>query len=223
MLLPRILTAMIGGALLLGAVYVGSLPFLFIVLGIILLGVREFYFLAGETGYPCYPWIGTAASGLLTASVFLNGVAFGPVTENQTTSALLGLIFIVIVLRSLVKGPADTSLSEWGTTLLGVFYVAWSLSHLLLIRDLRPGGREITFLLFALVWVEDTAAYFVGSQWGRHKIAPSISPKKSWAPRGSDSCSKCSFSARSCAGPKRYFSRSPSVFWRLSPISENRS
>ena len=46
---------------------------------------------------------------------------------------------ILIVARSLAKGPADTSLSEWGMTLLGVFYVAWSLSHLLLIRDLRPG------------------------------------------------------------------------------------
>jgi len=180
MLLPRISTGIIGAALILGSIFFGGLPFLFIVLGIVMLGVREFYYLAGETGYPSYPGIGLAASVLVVLSVFLNGVSFGQVTDNQTTSALLGLIMILIVSRSLAKGPRDTSLSEWGVTLLGIFYVAWSLSHLLLIRDLRPGGREITFLLFSLVWMEDTAAYFVGMRWGRHKIAPSISPKKSW-------------------------------------------
>lgn len=180
MLLPRVLSGLVGGALLLAAIYFGSLPFLFVVLGIVLLGVQEFYDLARETGYPSYPRLGLLAGGLVVLSVFLNGVSFGQVADNQTTSALLGVILIAIVFHSLMKGPAETSLSEWGITLLGIFYVAWSLSHLLLIRDLRPGGREITFLLFALVWVEDTAAYAVGSRWGRHKIAPSISPKKSW-------------------------------------------
>jgi len=180
MLLPRILTGIVGAVLILGSIYFGGFPFLFIVLGIVMLAVREFYFLAEETGYPSYPLIGLVSSVFVVLSVFLNGVSFGQVTDNQTTSALLGLIMILIVCRSLAKGPADTSLSEWGVTFLGMFYVAWSLSHLLLIRDLRPGGREITFLLFALVWVEDTAAYFIGVRWGRHKIAQSISPKQSW-------------------------------------------
>ena len=180
MLLPRVMTAVVGAVLLLGSIYFGSLPFFFIVLGIVLLAVREFYALAQETGYPCYAAMGTACSALVVLSIFLNGVGFGAGTENQTTSALLGMIVILIVVRSLARGPADTSLSEWGTTLLGIMYVAWSLAHLLLIRDLRPGGREITFMLFALVWTSDILAYFVGSRWGRHKIAGSISPKKSW-------------------------------------------
>jgi len=180
MLLPRILTSLLGGALLLGAIYFGNLPFFFIVLGIVLVGVREFYSLAKETGYPCYSGLGVLASGLIVLSVFLNGVSFGQVAENQLTSAIIGLILVLIVTRSLVRGPADTSLSEWGVTLLGVFYVAWSLSHLLLIRDFRPGGRSITYFLFALIWSEDIVAYIIGSRWGKHKIALSISPKKSW-------------------------------------------
>ena len=180
MLLPRIMTGVVGATLILGSIFFGGLPFLFIVLGIVMLGVREFYFLAQETGYPSYPQLGLLGSVLVVLSVFLNGVSFGQLTDNQTTSALMGLLMILIVARSVAKGPADTSLSEWGVTLLGVFYVAWSLSHLLLIRDIRPGGREITFLLFALIWAEDTAAYFVGVRWGSHKIAASISPKKSW-------------------------------------------
>lgn len=180
MLLPRILTAIVGGVFFLAAIYFGSLPFFFIVLGIVLLASREFYYLAEETGYPCYSGIGVLASACLVISVYLNGVGFGSLTDNQATSALLALVLILIVFRSLMKGPSDTSLSEWGTTLLGLFYVAWSLSHLLLIRDLRPSGREITFLLVAIIWAADIAAYFVGVRWGRHKIAESISPKKSW-------------------------------------------
>jgi phosphatidate cytidylyltransferase len=180
MLLPRILTGVVGAGLVIASIFFGGLPFLFIVLGVVLLGLREFYSLAEETGYPSYHGMGVLCGALVVLSVFLNGVSFGAVTDNQTTSALLGLIMIFIVTRSLAKGPADTSLSEWGITLLGVFYVAWSLSHLLLIRDLRPGGRDITYLLFAMIWAEDTAAYFVGVRWGRHPIARSISPKKSW-------------------------------------------
>ncbi len=180
MLIPRVLTAIVGGSVLMGAIYFGSLPFFFIVLGIVLLGTREFYALAKATGYPCFSGIGTVSSALLVFSVFLNGVSFGSATDNQTTSAIIALILIMIVVKSLMKGPADTSLSEWSVTLMGVFYISWSLSHLLLIRDLRPGGREITFMLFALIWVEDSLAYFVGTKWGTSKIAESISPKKSW-------------------------------------------
>ena len=35
-------------------------------------------------------------------------------------------------------------------------------------------------MLFAIIWVEDIVAYFIGSRWGSHKIAESVSPKKSW-------------------------------------------
>jgi phosphatidate cytidylyltransferase len=180
MLLPRVITAVFGLPLLLGAIYFGNLPFLFVILGIILVALREFYYLAEETGYPSYKGIGCFFGGLVAVSVFVNGIGLGQVTENQATSALLGLALLVIVLRSLWKGPSDTTLSEWGITLLGVFYVGWSLAHLLLLRDLRPQGMAATFLLFTIVWVADITAYFVGVRWGKRLIAESISPKKTW-------------------------------------------
>lgn len=45
---------------------------------------------------------------------------------------------------------------------------------------LRHANLNILFSLFAIVWGGDIAAYFAGKQWGKHKIAPSISPGKSW-------------------------------------------
>jgi phosphatidate cytidylyltransferase len=180
MVLPRLMTGIVGIALFLGGIYFGGLPFFFLVLAVVLVGLREFYLMARQTGYPCYAGVGLLASAVWVFSVFLNGVSAGPLADNQSTSAILALILLWIVLRSVVRGPADTSLSEWSVTCLGIFYVAWTLSHLLLLRELRPGGRELTFGLFVIIWVADTFAYAVGSRWGHHKIAPAISPKKSW-------------------------------------------
>lgn len=180
MLLPRFLTAIVGLPLLIGATLMGGLPFFFLVLGVVLIGLREFYFLAQESGYPCYLWEGMGAGFLLTVSVFLNGVGFGQSTENQLTSALIAMALIYLVVRGLWRGPTETLLSEWGITFFGVFYVAWSLSHLLLVRDLRPHGQGLTFLLWMMIWVEDIVAYWVGTRWGRHPIAHRISPKKTW-------------------------------------------
>lgn len=180
MLLPRLMTALVGGAILLASIYFGSLPFFFVILAIVIVAVREFYAIAQETGYPCYPALGQCASALFVVSVYVNGLAFGQQAENQFSSAVLALFMILIVSRSLASGPKDTSLSEWSITFMGIFYVAWSLSHLVMIRDLRPGGRSITYMLFAMIWAADTLGYFIGSRWGKHKIAQSISPKKSW-------------------------------------------
>src|ERR1051326_4524222 len=127
MLLPRILTALVGVPFLLAAIYFGSLPFFFFFLGIVLLGLREFYYLAEESGYPCFTWMGLILGGLLFFSVFLNGVAFGVVTENQSTSAWMAVVLIVLVSRSLTRGVTETLLSEWSVTFFGIFYVAWSL------------------------------------------------------------------------------------------------
>jgi len=180
MLFPRLMTAIIGLPLLVAAIYFGSLPFFFLILAIVFLGLREFYFLAEENGYPTFRWLGVLAGILIVVSVFLNGTAFAQVTENQSTAALLSLVIIALAVRSIWRGPTETLLSEWGVTFFGIFYVAWSLAHLLLLRDLRPQGQGATFLLFVLIWAEDIAAYIVGTRWGRHPIAAQISPKKTW-------------------------------------------
>lgn len=69
---------------------------------------------------------------------------------------------------------------DWGgiaLTLLGICYCAWLLGHAVWLREL-PGGRRLTFAALAVTWCGESAAYFVGRRWGRHKLAPRISPAK---------------------------------------------
>jgi phosphatidate cytidylyltransferase len=180
MLFPRIMTAVIGAPLVLAAVWFGGLPFFFLLLGVVFLCLREFYYLAEENGYPTFSWMGVGSGVLMVVSIFLNGTAFANVTENQFTAALLSLIILALAVRSLTRGPSETLLSEWGVTFFGIMFVAWPLGHLFLIRDLRPQGQTITFLLITIIWVSDIVAYVVGTQLGRRPIALSISPKKTW-------------------------------------------
>jgi len=86
------------------------------------------------------------------------------------------------VLSFLVFGISDARPSftgAMGTTMLGVVWVAGGLAALVLVRDTDRGRLALLTVLLA-VWADDTAAYFVGRTIGRHRMAPTLSPKKSW-------------------------------------------
>jgi len=74
----------------------------------------------------------------------------------------------------------EHSLDRVALTLFGALFAGWMPSHLALIRDLRPHGEAFAFLTFAAVWAMDTAAYAAGRGFGRHSLAPVLSPKKTW-------------------------------------------
>jgi phosphatidate cytidylyltransferase len=71
-------------------------------------------------------------------------------------------------------------LERLANTLLGVFFVGWTLAFLINIRELFPHGEYYTYMLFLTVWSCDTAAYFAGRSFGKHKLNPEVSPKKTW-------------------------------------------
>jgi len=86
------------------------------------------------------------------------------------------------VLSFLVFGISDARPSftaAMGTTMLGVVWVAGGLAALILVRASERGRLALLTVLLA-VWADDTAAYFVGRAIGRHRMAPTLSPKKSW-------------------------------------------
>ena len=64
--------------------------------------------------------------------------------------------------------------------MLGMAWIALGLGHLLLLRDVPEHGRLAVFTVLLAVFADDTAAYLVGRLVGRHKLAPSLSPGKTW-------------------------------------------
>ncbi len=88
-----------------------------------------------------------------------------------TSAVILPLIWLVLGRQ---KEEAFTS---WAWTIAGILYVGWLLSHFVALRDL-DWGRE--WVLFALIttFASDSTAFFIGRAWGRHHLAPSVSPKK---------------------------------------------
>jgi len=77
----------------------------------------------------------------------------------------------------LARVPLPETVASLGILGFGVPYLALPIVSLYLLQRNDPW---LVFLLFAIVWLGDTAAYYVGSRLGRHRMAPTISPKKSW-------------------------------------------
>jgi CDP-diglyceride synthetase len=73
----------------------------------------------------------------------------------------------------------DRLVVDWGWTMAGILYMGWLLGHYVTLRELDH-GRELVLLVLFSTFACDTAAFLVGRPWGRHLMAPVISPKKTW-------------------------------------------
>ena len=96
---------------------------------------------------------------------------------------LLGGIFATLLAAFVVFGFSDARPSASAAislTVLGVVWVGGGIGSLMLLREIPENGRLVVFTVLIAVFADDTAAYAVGRTIGRHKMAPTISPGKSW-------------------------------------------
>jgi phosphatidate cytidylyltransferase len=96
---------------------------------------------------------------------------------------MVGGFMLTLVLAFLLYGIAETRQTAtvtMSTTILGTAWIALGLGHLLLLREVPEHGRLAVFTVLLAVFADDTAAYLVGRLLGRHKLAPSLSPGKTW-------------------------------------------
>ncbi len=93
-------------------------------------------------------------------------------------AALAISVILLAILFLLRYRNLETVAPQFGLVLLGLLYVPFLLSHLLLLRGL-PYGREWVFLVMLVVMMGDSCAYFSGITLGKRKLYPAISPKKS--------------------------------------------
>ncbi|MEN8614051.1 phosphatidate cytidylyltransferase [Dehalogenimonas sp. THU2] len=133
------------------------------------MALREFNHVVAQVKAQPFIVIGTVATVLFIAS---------PHVEDSLPPLLTG--FAVISLLYLLKpGDRTQAFIRWGWTLAGVIYIGWLLSFIVALRGL-DGGREWVLFALAVTVASDTFAYLIGRATGKHKMAPSISPGKSW-------------------------------------------
>jgi phosphatidate cytidylyltransferase len=78
---------------------------------------------------------------------------------------------------SKTRSPATASV---GSTVLGAAWIGFGLAHLILLRRMHDEPRVLAFAVLLTVFAADTFAYFGGRLIGRHKLAPTLSPGKTW-------------------------------------------
>lgn len=166
-----VLTAVILVAILVGSFLLGRIAFFMLVCAVVLLALYELIQLLRSSGRPLVlPIPMVAGFGMLLLAYLRVPSAFAP---------MLFATMFVSFLAALRPGRGERPTTDVAWSLLAVAWIggggAGAVSILML-----PGGRLLLLAFIVVVVLGDIGAYFVGIERGRHKIAPSISPAKSW-------------------------------------------
>ena len=166
----RVLITIVGVPVVLYLVYLGDWWLFGLAAFAALIALHEFYVMARSLR----PLVLAGYAGALAA--LLGAELGGP-------EWMLGGFMLTLLLAFLLYGIAETRQTATVTmssTVLGVAWIALGLGHLLLLRDFPEHGRLAVFTVLLVVFADDTAAYLIGRLLGRHKLAPSLSPGKTW-------------------------------------------
>ena len=161
----RIVIAAAGIPLVLWLVYLGGWPMFGLAAAGALIALHELYWMT-RTLRP------VVLAGYLGALAALLGATLG-----GADWALAGLMSTLLFAFVIKGGLSTVSVS---VTVLGVAWIGLGLAHALLLRDIDEHGVLAVYTVLLAVWAGDAAAYFIGRLVGRHKLAPTVSPGKSW-------------------------------------------
>lgn len=169
MLWTRVISAAVGAPVLIACAWVGGVPLLLVTVTLALLGWREFSSLLARKGIRPSVLLGYGGNALILAAMYGGGIRAGAV-------ALTVIVVGAVALQALA-GPGRCHVVDAAATVFGCLYTSWLFGYFLLLRAM-PAGHTALLLLFALVWVFDTAGYFVGRRFGRKRLSAAISPGK---------------------------------------------
>jgi phosphatidate cytidylyltransferase len=169
-LLSRVLVVVVLLPLVIGLVYLGGWWLFGLALAGGLLALHELYVMVRDLR----PLV---LGGYLGFAATLLGLQLGGL-EWMLGGLLVTFVFAFVVYG--LGGVRQSATSSFAVTLLGVAWVGAGLGCLLLVRDIPDFGFWAVMAVLFTVFAADTGAFFVGRTFGRHRLAPAISPAKSW-------------------------------------------
>lgn len=173
MLKQRIITVAVALPLILFAVWFGDPWFSLFIAAASIVGALEFYRMVSDSG----KGLPLTYLGLLWAVALTLSPLSLHYREINLLPAVMSAAMIISLVWILIRSPRETAFQNWAWTAAGALYIGWMLSYWLNL-NLLPQGREWVYLALLTIFANDTGAYFIGRRWGRHKLAPTISPSK---------------------------------------------
>lgn len=187
-LTSRILVALVGIPALVGIILYGGVAFLGLIVLASSIGLWEFYRMAEQKGMFPNVVLGIVSGALMQILFFKfsSEMFVGILSSNTMAAGALTLLSVTALLTELFRGKPNAMLNI-ASTVGGVAYVALFFQCLLGIR-MMPGilgmsgdmGGYFILTVFIAIWLCDTAAYFAGRAFGRHKLFERVSPNKTW-------------------------------------------
>lgn len=162
------------GAVAIAALVAGPLPLLFLLLGLVIVAAGELFRLLRRRGMRPLPLVGFA--GIIAA--FVVAYRYGeraPIVLPGVVAGVLGLTFLGMLARRQRHGSAMGVAS----TLLAVVYLGVLGSYIVVLRR-SPDGFSLTLVFGLMAVLHDAGAYFAGITLGRRRMAPTVSPDKTW-------------------------------------------
>lgn len=170
----RLIAAAIGLAVLVPALIYGGQPAVWVIAGLaMLICVDEYCRMAfpGDLG-PSRIWLGLGCLSMFGSAATLGSTALVPVG--------LVVLLATMIYSTLRPGPELAGAADrLGRTLVGLAWVGGLFCFFPLIRA-QADGLAWIFVALAIPWLGDTGGYFAGRAFGRRKLYPRISPKKTW-------------------------------------------